>query len=181
MRKLVIAAMSLVVFLAACGSSEASKFNDADVVFVQGMIAHHDQAILMSDMALADSANASTSVTDLAQRIKDAQNPEVNMMTNWLSTWDMPMQMESNGDSSMGDMGHSGLMSDSEMASMDGKMGSEFDKTWLELMIKHHQGALDMANAIKQDGMNSDVMNLADQIISGQSAEITEMEQMLNR
>jgi len=91
------------------------------------------------------------------------------------------MQMGSTSDSSMPGMDSAEMMFDEEMASMSGMMASEFDMTWSESMIEHHRGALDMANAIKRDGMNVNVMKLADQIINGQTAEIVEMEEMLNK
>lgn len=181
LKNLAISIMPLAAILAACGSDETSKFNDADVVFVQEMVQHHEQAIEMADLALAGSANASVEVMSLAQRIMDAQNSEIELMKSWLEDWDRSMQMGSTSDSSMGGMDSPGMMSDEAMASMSGMMGSEFDMTWSESMIKHHRGALEMANAIKLNGMNADVMNLADQIISGQTAEITEMEHMLNK
>ncbi|MEO8163107.1 MAG: DUF305 domain-containing protein [Ilumatobacteraceae bacterium] len=181
LKNLAICIVPVGLLLAACGSDEGSNFNDADVVFVQEMIQHHEQAIEMADLALADSAGASSEVINLAQRIKDAQNSELEMMNGWLEDWDKSMTMGSTSDHSMGDMNTEGMMSDDEMATMGGMMGSEFDMTWSGAMIEHHRGALGMANAIKQDGMNSDVMKLADQIISGQTSEITEMEHMLGK
>ena len=181
LKNLAISIMPLAILLAACGSDESSNFNDADVVFVQGMVQHHEQAIELADLALAGSTDASAEVMSLAQRIRDTQDSDLEMMNGWLEDWDRSMQMGSTSDSSMAGMDSAGMMSDEEMASMSGMMGSEFDMTWSESMIKHHQGALEMAKAIKLEGMNADVMNLADRIISGQTAEITEMEQMLNK
>ena len=173
--------MPIALVLAGCGSDEASNFNDADVVFVQGMIQHHEQAIEMAEMALAGSAGASDEVVGLAQRIRDAQDSEIAMMKGWLEDWDKPMTMGSTSDHSMDEMDSAGMMTEDEMASMGQMTGSEFDMTWSESMIEHHRGAIEMASSIKLDGMNADVMNLADQIISGQTAEITEMEQILNK
>lgn len=179
-KKIAIAAVPLVVLLASCGSNETAKFNDDDVMFVQGMISHHEQAIEMADMALVGSADASVNVKDLGQRVKDAQDPEIKLMKSWLQAWDKPLEMDSSDAHSMGGADSGGMMSDEEMGSLKGMMGSEFDTTWLGLMMKHHQGALDMAIAIKKNGTNSDVIDLADRIIAGQTAEITEMEHMLN-
>jgi len=76
LKNLTILIMPLAILLAACGSDESSKFNDADVVFVQGMVQHHEQAIEMADLALAGSTEASAEVMSLAQRIKDAQTSD---------------------------------------------------------------------------------------------------------
>lgn len=181
LKNLAISIMPIALFLAACGSDESSNFNDADVTFAQEMIQHHEQAIEMANLALADSSNSSDEVMGLAQRMKEAQDSELEMMKSWLEDWDMPMTMSSTSDHSMGDMDSGGMMSDQEMASMSQMTGSEFDMTWSESMIEHHRGAIEMAKAVKMDGMNADVMNLADQIMSGQTAEITEMEHMLNK
>lgn len=181
LKNLAISIMPIALVLAACGSDETSNFNDADVVFVQGMIQHHEQAIEMADLALAGSTNSSDEAMGLAQRIREAQDSEIEMMKSWLEDWGKPMTMGSTSDHSMGGSDSAGMMSEQEMASMGQMMGSEFDMTWSESMIEHHRGAIEMANAVKMDGMNADVMKLADQIISGQTAEITEMEQMLNK
>lgn len=126
----------------------------------------------MSDLALASSAYASTQVIDLAQRIKNAQGPEIEMMKGWLTGWNMPIKMSG--------MSHSNrMMSSDEMASLKNLTYAEFDKKWLELMIKHHQGAIDMATDVKSSGTSSDVLMLADQIISGQMAEVAEMRLLL--
>jgi len=189
-KNIAIAILALAATVSACGShagphsstSEYSVtsdpfggFNDVDVMFAQGMIPHHQQAVEMADMALAGSAYASTEVKDLAQRIKNAQAPEIATMKGWLTEWNMPLEM-----SGMGGMSHmTGVMSDEEMASLMNLTYAEFDKMWLELMIKHHQGALDMANSVKSSGTNSAALMLADQIIGGQTSEIAEMQMLL--
>lgn len=181
LKNLAISIVPIALVLAACGSDESSNFNDADVTFAQGMIQHHEQAIEMADLALADSANSSDEVMGLAQRMRDAQDSEIEMMKSWLEDWGKPTTMGSTSDHSMSGMDSAGMMTEDEMASMGQMTGSEFDMTWSESMIEHHRGAIDMAKAVKMEGMNADVMKLADQIISGQAAEITEMEQMLNK
>ena len=184
-RDIVIVILAVTASLSACGANSDSNgtevamtanpdsdFNDADVKFAQEMTARHEQAVELADLALATSAYASTQVIDLAQRIKNAQGPEIEMMKGWLTGWNMPMEMSG--------MSHSsGMMSGDEMASLKNLTYGEFDKKWLELMIKHHQGAIAMATDMKSTAKSSDILMLADQIISGQKTEIAEMQLLL--
>ena len=173
----------MIVIASACSSnSDSSKsgadvsptsgFNEADVMFAQEMIQHHEQAVEMADMALAGSAYASPQVIELAKRIKSAQGPEIETMKGWLTDWNMPMKMDH-----MSNM--SGMMSNDEMASLKNLTYAEFDKKWLEMMIMHHQGALETAKAIQSSGKCPPVLKLAGQIVSGQTAEIEEMQLLL--
>ena len=153
-----------------------ASFNAADVEFNQGMIPHHEQSIEMADIALAAKAAAGPEVIDLAERIQGAQDPEIATMKGWLTAW---------GQSEMADMaGHDmssmdGMMSAEDMDKLTTLTGSEFDRAWLEMMIAHHQGAVKMAQDVKANGKDADVAALADQIIAGQTAEITEMQALL--
>jgi len=129
------------------------------------MIPHHEQAIEMSDFALKNSTNPE--VLALAQEIKDAQAPEIEQMKSW-------------GASSMAHMGHmmDGMLSDEEMSALAAASGSEFDRLFLEGMIKHHEGAIDMAEMVI-DSKNAEVAALANAIIEAQRAEIATMKELL--
>ena len=168
----------------AAGSSASdaadASFNDADVAFAQNMIAHHQQAIEMASLALDPTSGASAEVTDLAQRIKAAQDPEVSMMSGWLDHWHEPMTMDSGAGHDMGSM-HSaeGMMSAEDMDQLTELSGPAFDKAWLQGMIEHHQGAITMAKQIKDEGDSPDVQALADQVIATQQSEVDEMNGLL--
>ncbi len=172
--------------LAACGSDDTASpatqatdaaFNDADVAFAQGMIPHHEQAIEMADIALDPTVGASEQVRDLATRIKGGQDPEITMMGGWLTMWGQPMQMDMGDGHDMSAM--DGMMSVEDMDMLGAATGAEFDSLWLDMMIRHHQGAIAMAQTVKASGSNADVLALADQVIAAQQAEITEMESLL--
>ncbi|NQV97200.1 MAG: DUF305 domain-containing protein [Acidimicrobiaceae bacterium] len=161
---------------------------DPDVMFVQGMIPHHEQAVVMADLALDPAAGASQEVVALATRIKNAQAPEIELMNSWLTSWSVPPQTDMTG----GAMDHSntggmnmdnmmGMMSTEEMTTLKSSTGAAFDTAWLNGMIKHHQGAIMMAYGVKTSGKNPEVINLADQIILSQTAEIAEMQGMLGK
>jgi uncharacterized protein (DUF305 family) len=160
------------------GSQTASTLNDADVEFAQGMIAHHEQAIEMAEIALDPNVGASAAVVDLATRIKGAQDPEVELMTGWLTAAGQPVEMELSEGHDMSSM--EGMMTAEQMDAMAAMTGAEFDTMWLEMMIAHHQGAISQSQTVKANGSNPDVLALADQIITAQQSEIAEMQTLLN-
>ena len=151
----------------------AADHNDADVAFAQGMIPHHEQAIEMSDLALMQATN--TDVKSLAQRIKDAQGPEVDQMKRWLQQWGRPV--------SGGHAGHmgSGMLSHGEMTELMKASGRAFDRMFLQGMIRHHEGAVTMAQEELQKGQHAEAKQLAQRIVDSQRAEINEMQALLQR
>ncbi len=153
-----------------------AAFNDADVMFAQGMIPHHEQAIAMAEIAVDPTTGAGPEVVELAGRIQAAQDPEIAMMKDLLGRWDQPLEMDTSDGHDMGDMG---MMSAEEMDALVGLRGGEFDTAWLEAMIAHHEGAIAMATDVQAAGSNAEVRALAGQIVSGQQAEITEMRALL--
>ena len=186
----VVALTTAALLLGACGSSdmgsmdmgssdsssmdmgysipESADFNDADVMFAQMMIPHHEQAIEMSDIALDPNTGASAAIIALATQIKGAQDPEISQMKNLLTTWGMPTNMGSMDHSSMMD----GMLSLEEMNTLGQLKGAEFDKAWAKGMIAHHEGAIEMANDVLANGKNSEILALANAVVSGQSTEI---------
>lgn len=154
-------------------AASGAAFNDADVEFAQGMIPHHEQAIEMADIALDPTVGASDVVKELATRIKGEQDPEIQLMTGWLTTWGQPIQMTIDSGHDMSSM--DGMMSAEDMDMLSAASGPGFDTIWQEMMIKHHEGAIAMAQAEKANGSSPDALALADQIIVAQQTEIDEM------
>lgn len=187
--------VALIVVLAACGSSGTNGAPDsggaagassaasieasaADISFAQLMIPHHQQAVEMADLALA--RQTSPEVRALAEAIKGAQDPEIRMMSGWLEEWGAPMTMgDDHGSHDMGGMTTSGMMTDEQMQGLAAATGADFDRLWLEMMIAHHEGAISMADEVKAESSNADVIALADAVITGQSAEIVTMTTLL--
>ena len=158
-------------------SSEASAdFNAADEMFVTMMIPHHQQAIEMADQILAKDG-IDERVVSLAEQIKAAQDPEIQTMKGWLEEWGVPYDDSMSGMDGM-DMG-GGMMSEDDMAALDAATGVEATRLFLNGMIAHHQGAVTMAQSVLTNGQNPDVAALAQQIIDGQTAEITTMQDIL--
>ncbi|KNC20002.1 hypothetical protein AC792_03180 [Arthrobacter sp. RIT-PI-e] len=171
----------------------SEEHNDADVIFAQMMIPHHQQAVEMSKMMLAKDG-ISPEITDLATKIKDAQGPEIETMTGWLEAWGEPIEPEGGmddgseghdtgdmgSDSDSGSMGSmEGMMSEEQMSDLESAEGTEASGMFLESMTAHHEGAIGMAQTEINDGENPEAIELAETIIDTQQAEIDEMEELL--
>lgn len=187
---LLAAPIVAVLLLAGCAStppaspaqspaaSEAASANAADEMFAAMMIPHHEQAVQMSDMLLSKSGVA-PEVADLAQRIKDAQGPEIALMKEWLRAWGSTMDGSDMSGMDGGAMG--GMMSQADMAALENADGAEASRLFLEGMIAHHEGAIEMAQTELDGGRNPDALKLAQTIIDTQTAEIAEMKRLLGK
>ena len=176
-RRLSVMGIAGVVILSACGSSSSSSsLNDADVMFSQMMIPHHEQAIELSDLALNPAAGASDTIRELAMQIKNAQDPEITFMKNWLAERKQPLTADEGIDhSSM----MSGMLTLEDLDAVRALTGAEFDQAWVASMIAHHEGAIDMARTVLSDGQDKDIAKLAEEIIAAQSAEISTLRALL--
>ncbi|MFC6288469.1 DUF305 domain-containing protein [Nocardioides sp. GCM10027113] len=159
-------------------------WNHADVAFMQMMIWHHAQALEMSDLA-ADRAG-SPQVRALAERIRAAQGPEIMSMAAWLDERGMEVpradqDAESWDHAAHGHDGMAGMLTDAEMEQLAAASGSEFDRLFLEGMIGHHEGALEMADHVTVEGEDFRVSELAADVSVSQAAEIGRMEELLRR
>lgn len=150
-----------------------ADYNAADTMFAQMMIPHHTQAVQMSGIVL-DKQGVPAEVTALATRIKDAQGPEIKTMTGWLESWGQPTMMPT-------DSGHgmSGMVDAAGMAKLKAASGPDAAKLFLEQMIMHHEGAVEMAQQEIGAGKNPETVQLGRDIVTAQQAEITEMKQLL--
>ncbi|MGW0095699.1 DUF305 domain-containing protein [Streptomyces sp. NPDC003328] len=160
---------------AATATATAAAYNDADVHFAQMMIPHHEQAVEMAK--LADGRAADSEIKNIASKIEKAQDPEIKTMTSWLQSWGKPTAM---GDMPGMDMGD-GMMSEKDMKELEAMKGTEFDKMFAQMMIDHHNGAISMAKTEQKDGKNADAVKMAGDIVTGQSAEVTQLQSILNR
>ncbi|MFH9818229.1 DUF305 domain-containing protein [Streptomyces sp. NPDC017230] len=158
-------------------SASQGQQNAADVAFAQGMIPHHRQAVQMAD--LAPSRAQSAEVKKLAADIKKAQDPEIKTLSGWLTSWGEEVPAEGAMDHSMHDMG--GMMTSEEMNELENASGKAFDSAFLEMMIKHHEGAVEMAGAEQADGSYAPAKKMAGDIVTSQSAEIDQMNKLLGK
>ena len=155
------------------GHNSSSQMVGSDAMFLQMMIPHHEQAVVMSDLALSTSKDAE--VLKLAKQIKDAQAPEIIKMQGWLSD----AGLSEDPGHSMGN-GMGGMLSYSELTALTGSTGKAFDKLFLAGMIAHHEGAIDMVMMI-ENSSNTDISNLGQEIVKSQTAEIESMKELLKR
>lgn len=144
-------------------------------LFASDRIPHHAQTVEMADMALNTASDPE--VKALAAAIKNAQAPKITPMTGWLRGWgsaapDMQMQHS---------MGGTGMMSSDEMTALGKASGASFDRMWVDMMTRHHQGAVTMARAELPAGQNTDAKALAERIISTQTRELDRMKVIANR
>ncbi|MDR7233195.1 DUF305 domain-containing protein [Agrococcus sp. BE272] len=153
-----------------------ADFNAADEMFATMMIPHHEQAVEMADVLLAKDG-ADPRVADLAQQIKDAQGPEIETMRGWLEAWGVEYE-----DSSMGGMDHGdGMMTDDDMRQLEDAEGAEASRLFLEQMVVHHEGAVEMAEVQVETGQNAEAVSLAEQVIEDQTSEIETMQELLEQ
>src|SRR5690554_705621 len=129
----------------------AQEFNAADIEFAQMMIPHHEGAISMAQI-IRNKQDIDRQITDLAQRIQAAQGPEIDQLTHWLEAWGADAEMDHNMDD---------MMSEDDVAALEAATGAEASQLFLEQMIVHHQGAIDMAQAELENGVNPDAKAMA--------------------
>ncbi|KQP64352.1 DUF305 domain-containing protein [Nocardioides sp. Leaf285] len=173
-----------------------------DASFLTQMVPHHAQALTLVD--LAQTRAASPAVLAAADRIAAGQGPEILEMAAWLDARGLPVPDESDlaemteavsGDSATGHEGHGmeGMEGMEGMGAMPGMLGSDdldalaaaegvdFDRLFLTDMIRHHEGAVTMAEAVLADGSDQRVNEIATEISAGQTAEIERLEVLLDR
>jgi uncharacterized protein (DUF305 family) len=161
-------------------------YTDADVEFMSGMIPHHAQAVIMAGWAPSHGAREDVAI--LCERIVVAQRDEIFTMQTWLGDRGQPVpdatstrhKMKMNGVEH--EMLMAGMLTDEEMAELDRARGPEFDRLFLNGMIRHHQGAIDMVDVLfKAYGAAQDevVFKFASDVYADQSIEIDRMTKML--
>jgi uncharacterized protein (DUF305 family) len=153
-------------------SSSGGDITGSDAMFLQMMIPHHEQAIVMSDLALKISKTPQ--ILDLAKQIKTAQNPEIIQMKNWLAD----SGFSEDPGHSMDGMG--GMLSGEDLEILAKSSGKTFEKLFLSGMIEHHQGAIQMVNMISNSA-NSEIKKFGESIVKTQSAEIEMMNELLKK
>lgn len=181
-------ALALTPTLAACSTPQVdapsasspanASVSPADVMFVQMMIPHHEQAVEMSTIML-DKEALPGEVRELAQQIADEQEPEIAQMRAWLDDWGMPEMGGMGGHGGHGGM--DGMLTDDQLDELRAASGDKAVTLFLEQMVLHHEGAIEMARDVIDDGQHADVRELAEGMIAAQQAEIDLMTEWLAR
>ena len=153
-------------------SSKNANYTGADIMFLQMMIPHHQQAIDISNLAMKSSQDAE--LIELAKIIARDQAAEIKQMKAWLvdagASEDMGHSMDGMG----------GMLSDEELTALSAATGKEFDVLWLKGMTEHHDGAIHMTQMI-EDAQNADIKAFGTKVIKDQSEQIDQMKKMLAR
>src|SRR5215831_17725111 len=161
-------------------------YSDADVEFMSGMIPHHAQAVIMAGWAPSHGARKDVAI--LCERIVVAQRDEIAMMQGWLRDRGLPVpdatstRHKMKMDGVEHEMLMPGMLSDEEMAALDRARGPEFDRLFLEGMIKHHQGAIDMVDKLFGSygaAQDETIYKFASDVYADQGIEIERMNKML--
>lgn len=157
---------------------KGALFTKADVEFMQGMIAHHAQAIVMSRMA--ESHGANPQVLKLSNKIDQSQIPEIRIMQNWLQRNKQYVP----DTSSWHHMTMSGMLTPEQLKELDAARGVAFDRAYLQMMIQHHAGALRMVDDLFNSalaGQEVDVNVFANDVVTAQTTEIGIMQKLLTQ
>ncbi|PND56873.1 DUF305 domain-containing protein [Mycobacterium sp. ENV421] len=185
----VAAALATAVVVSSCSNTEGmseratstapasqavAAHNADDVMFAQMMIPHHQQAVDLAAIAAVHTTNQA--VRTLAGKISDEQQPEIDAMKALLVQWDVDPTM---GDHSGHGAAMQGMVDDATMTKLKSLNGPQFDTLWLQAMIGHHQGAIEMAKAEIANGQSADLTAMAKSMVTAQQAEIDQMKQML--
>ncbi|PDP87313.1 DUF305 domain-containing protein [Glycomyces fuscus] len=182
--------LTTIALLSACGGTEeeptapasessegeTAEFNDADVTFARMMIPHHEQAVAMAELA---QGRGGEEVQALAEEIQAAQGPEIDQLNALLESWAQEPAQGMEGMEGMDHDGMTGMMSEEQMAELEAAEGEEFDTMFLQMMIEHHEGAVETAQTELDEGTNPEARELAQQVIDAQRAEIEQMNEML--
>lgn len=199
----------LIAAMTGCGTDETTRpvlsdteHSATDVAFAGDMLQHHAQALAMVDLTLG--RDLAPEVVALAEQIRDAQAPEIEQLTDWLVSWDEPVpatvrdhslaghgdhspseamaELEgTDGDEHGGDHGSMpGMLTSAELASLEDADDEAFGPLWLELMIAHHEGAVEMARAQQATGTFRPAVELAEEIEASQTVEIETMRGLLD-
>ena len=157
---------------------KGALYTKADVEFMQGMIAHHAQAVVMSNMAGSHGANPQ--VLKLSNKIDQSQLPEIDIMQKWLRRYNQFAP----DTASWHHMRMDGMLSDEQLAELDAARGVVFDRAYLQMMIQHHAGALKMVDdlfATPKAAQEVDVGVFANDVVTAQTGEIGIMRRLLTQ
>lgn len=160
-----LAAALLTTTLTQQETTGETEFNRADIMFMNMMIVHHDQAIEMAD--LAENRTNNTKILNLSKDIFEAQTSENQQMNEW---------MQQLGYNPGNHHKMAGMATEEEMNQLKNSKGTEFNQLFAELMIEHHEGGIAMAQNFKQSGQNQQLKEMQLQMIDAQKEEIDKMQ-----
>jgi uncharacterized protein (DUF305 family) len=160
---------------------EDPTYTAADVAFVQNMIPHHEQALEM--IALIPERSRNPDLPKIAERMEVSQTDEIKLLEDWLTARDEEMTSGQHHHGAQHEQLMPGMLTDAEMDQLAGARGPTFDRLFLQYMIRHHEGAMIMAQDLTDSGGGQEpsIFQLSQLIAGDQGIEIARMKQMLNQ
>ena len=149
-------------------SAPAKSWNDADVTFAQMMIPDHQMVAKMA--ALAETKASNPQLKSLAKQMKAGQSQAVEKLSGWLKAWGKPTT------SDMAGMTMPGAMTDADMAKLKAKTGMDFDMMFAQMMIKHHNGSVQMCREEQTNGLSTETKTMADAMIKTLTAQVAALQ-----
>jgi uncharacterized protein (DUF305 family) len=140
--------------------------NEADVKFSLEMIPHHQQTIMIVDMASNKATTQQVKV--VAASLLSAEEKDIQQMRGWLTAWNSPQPM----DAAHGGHDMPGMVSQADIKALESATGEDFDKKWLALIVKHLENGVTMSQDVLQNGMHADTKALANEIVENQEKQI---------
>lgn len=158
---------------------EAPAHTEADVEFMRMMILHHDQAITMTGWV--DDRTTDRDIRLLAERMRISQEDEMDLMAGWLQDRGTPLRDEHGGHGDHADGMMPGMLTEEQLERLEAAEGEEFERLFLEYMIQHHQGALEMVADLwaSDGGQEQEIGQFARHVEGDQAIEIGRMQTML--
>jgi uncharacterized protein (DUF305 family) len=160
-------------------SGVAADVNQEDVRFARLMAPHHDQAVSMCELVLSKKRGVKPQVRDLAEQIGKVRESQFETLHGWIQSWDPGGDLEPAEDENAPHHGGHGLMTERQMQELDLADGPAAQRLFLEGMIRHHEGAVAIAEAEVAAGSYPDAVELAKEMVATQKAEIATMQQIL--
>jgi uncharacterized protein (DUF305 family) len=192
-RGLIAVIVGIVLAVTGCANNDKGQtvpsnkpYNDADVDFATNMIQHHAQALTMVDHTIG--RDLDPDVAALAEEIRTRQTPEIQQMVGLLNSWDhqpIPETSRDHANAHGGDGAEMnadlpGMLTSGEVQGLEDASDPEVQSMWLDMMIEHHQGAIEMASAEQNDGKDEAATTLAAEIVKTQKAQVRTMQGLLD-
>jgi uncharacterized protein (DUF305 family) len=192
--KRLLVAVSAVLLLGACGTAPEAQtpaqvtnaqavvkadgeHNDTDVMYLQMMVAHHEQGLEM--VRLAEKTAKRDDIKILAQAVDATQSDEVALMKSWLTEWKKPTTVD-HAPSAHADHGGLPATGPEEIAALKKAKGKAFETAFLNLFVAHQHNAVEMANLEAADGVNAEAKAFAERVKQSRSDQIKQMLTMIN-
>jgi uncharacterized protein (DUF305 family) len=169
-------------------AANGDVFNAADGDFASDLVQHHALALVLVDMSRT--AEVSPELTATAAGILDAQSVEIQTATAWLSAWDLPVPetLRDHANAHAAERGEEveipgadlpGMPGHDDLAELEQLEGRAFERRWLQLMIAHHEGAIEMAEEEVDDGEFPAAVELAESVAAAQRDQVEQMRSLL--